>query len=177
MAEFEIARSSVEEFVEDGERCDDCVGRGARVVRPYIDGSGGIPAHLIGALIDAVGSAFLGAANAHSGTIEGRVAKALVDTDGGTVGIATYSGVRRLTVTEAERLQGFADGYTAVPFRGKPAADGNRYRAIGNSMAVPVIRWIGEQIVAAGTANGLLVKPDRPRARARRSSRRSPEGS
>ena len=56
------------------------------------------------------------------------------------------TGVRRLTVTECERLQGFPDGYTQVPHRGKPAADSPRYRAIGNSMAVPVMRWIGERI-------------------------------
>jgi DNA (cytosine-5)-methyltransferase 1 len=54
--------------------------------------------------------------------------------------------VRRLTPLEAERLQGFPDGYTQVPYRGKPAADGPRYRALGNSMAVPVMRWIGEWI-------------------------------
>jgi site-specific DNA-cytosine methylase len=54
--------------------------------------------------------------------------------------------VRRLTPKEAERLQGFPDGYTLVPYRGKPAADGNRYKALGNSMAVPVMRWIGERI-------------------------------
>ena len=54
--------------------------------------------------------------------------------------------VRRLTPRECERLQGFPDGYTDVPYRGKPAADGPRYRALGNSMAVPVMRWIGERI-------------------------------
>lgn len=54
--------------------------------------------------------------------------------------------VRRLTPRECERLQGFPDDYTLVPFRGKPAADGPRYRALGNSMAVPVMRWIGERI-------------------------------
>lgn len=51
--------------------------------------------------------------------------------------------VRRLTPRERERLQGFPDDYTAITFRGKPAADGPRYKAIGNSMAVPVIEWIG----------------------------------
>ncbi len=56
--------------------------------------------------------------------------------------------VRRLTPMECERLQGFPDGWTAIPFRGKPAADGPRYKAIGNSMAVPVMRWIGERIKA-----------------------------
>lgn len=61
-------------------------------------------------------------------------------------GIAAAMQVRRLTPTECERLQGFPDGYTNVPHRGKPAADGNRYKALGNSWAVPVVRWIGERI-------------------------------
>jgi DNA (cytosine-5)-methyltransferase 1 len=56
------------------------------------------------------------------------------------------SQVRRLTPRECERLQGFPDDYTLVEFRGKPAADGPRYKALGNSMAVPVMRWIGERI-------------------------------
>lgn len=54
--------------------------------------------------------------------------------------------VRRLTPRECERLQGFPDDYTAITYRGKPAADGPRYKALGNSMAVPVMRWIGERI-------------------------------
>ena len=54
--------------------------------------------------------------------------------------------VRRLTPRECERLQGFKDDYTLIPYRGKLAADGPRYRAIGNSMAVPVMRWIGRRI-------------------------------
>jgi DNA (cytosine-5)-methyltransferase 1 len=56
--------------------------------------------------------------------------------------------VRRLTPRECERLQGFPDGYTLVDYRGKLAADGPRYRALGNSMAVPVMRWIGQRIAA-----------------------------
>ena len=56
--------------------------------------------------------------------------------------------VRRLTPRECERLQGFPDDYTLVEYRGKPAADGPRYRALGNSMAVPVMRWIGQRIAA-----------------------------
>ena len=58
-------------------------------------------------------------------------------------------GVRRLTPTECERLQGFPDGFTQIPYRNKPAdkcPDGPRYKALGNSMAVPVMRWIGERI-------------------------------
>ncbi len=55
--------------------------------------------------------------------------------------------VRRLTPVECERLQGFPDGYTDVPFRGKPhAPDSRRYKALGNSMATPVMRWIGKRI-------------------------------
>jgi DNA (cytosine-5)-methyltransferase 1 len=54
--------------------------------------------------------------------------------------------VRRLTPTECERLQGFPDNYTQVPHRKKPAADGPRYKALGNSMAVNVMQWIGERI-------------------------------
>lgn len=57
--------------------------------------------------------------------------------------------VRRLTPVECERLQGFPDGYTAIPWRNKPASecpDGPRYKALGNSWAVPVVRWIGERI-------------------------------
>jgi len=66
--------------------------------------------------------------------------------------IAQDSCVRRLTPRECERLQGFSDDYTLIPWRGKPAEscpDGPRYRALGNSMAVPVMRWIGQQIDAA----------------------------
>ena len=54
--------------------------------------------------------------------------------------------VRRLTPTECERLQGFPDGYTDIKPKGKPTADGPRYKALGNSMAVPVMAWIGMRI-------------------------------
>ena len=57
--------------------------------------------------------------------------------------------IRGLTPREAERLQGFPDDWTKVPYRGKPAdkcPDTPRYKAIGNSMAVPVIQWLGERI-------------------------------
>lgn len=60
--------------------------------------------------------------------------------------------VRRLTPLECERLQGFPDGHTLIAWKGKPAdecPDGPRYKAIGNSMAVPVMRWLGERIEAA----------------------------
>jgi DNA (cytosine-5)-methyltransferase 1 len=54
--------------------------------------------------------------------------------------------VRRLTPLECERLMGFPDGYSAIPFRGKPAADGPRYRALGNSMVVNELAWLGRRI-------------------------------
>jgi len=56
--------------------------------------------------------------------------------------------VRRLTPVECARLQGFPDDYLDIIFRGKPAADGNKYKALGNSWAVPCARYIGERIVA-----------------------------
>jgi DNA (cytosine-5)-methyltransferase 1 len=62
--------------------------------------------------------------------------------------------VRRLTPIEAEFLQGFPRGYTLSPYRGKPAADGPRYRAIGNSMAVDVMRWIGRRIQMVDSIRG-----------------------
>lgn len=65
--------------------------------------------------------------------------------------------VRRLTPTECERLQGFPDGWTKVPFRKKPAEDcpdGPRYKALGNSMCVNVMRWIGMRIQLAEERDG-----------------------
>jgi len=64
-----------------------------------------------------------------------------LDTDGHTT-----MQVRRLTPRECEKLQGFSPDYTLIPYRGKPAADGPRYKALGNSMAVPVMAWIGRRI-------------------------------
>ncbi len=66
--------------------------------------------------------------------------------------------VRRLTPIECERLQGFPDNHTLIGWRGKDAVecpDGPRYKAIGNSMAVPVMRWIGERIAASLPAEKL----------------------
>jgi DNA (cytosine-5)-methyltransferase 1 len=68
---------------------------------------------------------------------------------GGQVAVSHLAGVRRITPTEAERLQGFPDDWTKIPWRGRPTEDcpdGPRYKAVGNSMAVPVIRWLGERI-------------------------------
>ena len=70
--------------------------------------------------------------------------------------VSSSCSVRRLTPRECERLQGFPDDWTLIPYRGKPAGecpDTPRYKALGNSMAVPVMRWIGEMIEKA--RNGL----------------------
>lgn len=72
-----------------------------------------------------------------------------LDTDGHSVGVVASMSVRRLTPTECERLQGFHDNHTRIPWKGKPAdqcPDGPRYKALGNSMAVNVMRWIGMRI-------------------------------
>lgn len=66
--------------------------------------------------------------------------------------VQSGSAVRRLTPAECERLQGFPDSHTQIPWRKKPAdecPDGPRYKAIGNSKAVPVVRWIGKRLLAA----------------------------
>jgi DNA (cytosine-5)-methyltransferase 1 len=73
-----------------------------------------------------------------------------------TPAVCTGWRVRRLTPTECERLQGFADGYTAVPYRGGMAADGPRYKALGNSMACNVMRWIGRRIEAVAARSQAL---------------------
>ena len=66
--------------------------------------------------------------------------------DGSQHAVATHMAVRRLTPRECARLQGFSDDYCAITYKGKPAADGPQYRAFGNSMAVPCMKWIGERI-------------------------------
>ena len=90
-------------------------------------------------------------------------ANALLMPNGGRAGMGVGAigwgmQVRRLTPIECERLQGFPDNHTLIGWRGKDAdecPDGPRYKAIGNSMAVPVMRWIGERIAAALPAEKL----------------------
>jgi DNA (cytosine-5)-methyltransferase 1 len=66
--------------------------------------------------------------------------------------------VRRLTPRECERLQGFPDDYTAIEYRKKPSTDGPRYKALGNSMAVPVMAWIGKRIAEVEATDGTHTK-------------------
>lgn len=90
------------------------------------------------------------AAGAHAPTVAFQT-PALNGSDAGETSdmrpcVATATAVRRLTPKECARLQGFPDDYLDIHFRGKPAADGPKYKALGNSMAVPVIHWIGERL-------------------------------
>lgn len=73
---------------------------------------------------------------------------------GGQIAVQQGWAVRRLTPTECERLQGFPDGYTNIPWRGRPdSPDGPRYKSLGNSWAVPKFRWLGKRIESLMPAN------------------------
>ena len=105
--------------------------------------------HAIGANENATAAV---AVDTYNHTVTGDYTGSLTTTGGPPLsgpGILQAMQVRRLTPRECERLQGFPDDYTAIPWRGKPASecpDGPRYKALGNSWAVPVVRWIGERI-------------------------------
>jgi DNA (cytosine-5)-methyltransferase 1 len=81
------------------------------------------------------------------------------NTGDGAPCVATAAAVRRLTPRECERLQGFPDDHTLIPWRGKTAPDGPRYKALGNSMAVPVMRWIGQRIAHLESTNPTPTTP------------------
>lgn len=107
----------------------------------------------------AVALSFRGRDGGVSAEIGGDTNPALRASQGGgdKAFVLMHTGVRRLTPREWERLQGFPDDATLIIWRGKAAPDGPRYRALGNSMPVPMIRWLGERISAAlddGEANG-----------------------
>jgi site-specific DNA-cytosine methylase len=76
--------------------------------------------------------------------------------------VAQAMTVRRLTPRECERLQGFPDDWTLIPYRGKPAdqcPDGPRYKALGNSMACNCMAWIGERIAAVHSRHDQRAAP------------------
>jgi len=118
-------------------------------------GDGGIPQSVVAYALDSDASNSMKSSNPDSGCREVDVSRCLDTTtpdpsknQGGNAIVSTMQ-VRRLTPKECERLQGFPDDYTKIPYRKKDAADcpdGPRYKALGNSMAVPVMRWIGERI-------------------------------
>lgn len=89
--------------------------------------------------------------NARQHPIHGSAAGPLGASDNGNR-LLIGSAVRRLTPRECERLQGFPDDYTLIPWRKGVAPDGPRYKALGNSMAVPVMGWIGQRIAAVEAA-------------------------
>jgi DNA (cytosine-5)-methyltransferase 1 len=106
--------------------------------------------------LDSLASNSMKSANPASGCNLVDVSKALDTSRGldpscnqGGMAIQQQMAVRRLTPVECERLQGFPDNYTDIKAKGKPTPDGPRYKALGNSWAVPVVRWIGERIARA----------------------------
>lgn len=78
----------------------------------------------------------------------------LLDGEGNPASAVQLDNSRYLTPRECERLQGFPDDYSLVNYKGKPATDTARYKALGNSMAVPVVRWIGERMDKSGSCEG-----------------------
>ena len=91
--------------------------------------------------------------DAYNQSVTGQLSKTMAArSDQDTASCLSYGkSIRRLTVIECERLQGFSDNFTKIPYRGKTAdkcPDGPRYKALGNSMAVPCMKWIGERIQA-----------------------------
>lgn len=115
-------------------------------VSPTLRAGGHGESHANAGVMPAVAFDALAAGN--TGLAIGEVSGALHGggKQGGRAAVATPWAVRRLTPVECERLQGFPDSYTQVPYRGKPAADGPRYKALGNSMAVNAMEWIGARI-------------------------------
>ena len=119
-------------------------------------GEAGDPSHTITSacvhgVAQPVTAAFKGGQGSGAGGIgySEHVAPTLSSSDGGnrTPTLLQHMAVRRLTPTECERLQGFPDDHTNIPWRKKPESpDGPRYKALGNSMAVPVMHWIGKRI-------------------------------
>ena len=102
--------------------------------------------------VQATAFALRGRAGGAMPEVEGDQVGALRAASGGSSrSYVASSAVRRLTPVECERLQGFPDDYTQIPWRKKPAdecPDGPRYKSLGNSMAVPVMSWIGQRIAA-----------------------------
>jgi DNA (cytosine-5)-methyltransferase 1 len=112
-------------------------------------GDGGYPAHSVVYSFDSLASNSMKSKNPLSGCRQVELSKTIDTTypcpskNQGGIGIMQSMAVRRLTPVECERLQGFPDNYTNIK---ENCPDGPRYKAMGNSMAVPVMRWIGERI-------------------------------
>jgi len=140
---------------EGADASEDGTGRGNPIVAKTValrGRDGGATAELGGEVATALRASGGGGDKAH---VMVNYAEELYGTlsasEGGTLTqvlpVVTQSAVRRLTPVECERLQGFPENYTNIPWRGKPhSPDGPRYKALGNSWAVPKFTWIGERI-------------------------------
>jgi DNA (cytosine-5)-methyltransferase 1 len=143
----------------------DAIGRTGDAITPSLDAAGvsRIRQPGIGVIDDGTSYNLMASGQPHAVTVAirgrdggataelgGEVATALrASQGGGDKPHVLTSAVRRLTPTECERLQGFPDGYTDIPWRGKPTSpDGPRYKALGNSWAVPKFAWLGKRIAA-----------------------------
>jgi DNA (cytosine-5)-methyltransferase 1 len=109
--------------------------------------------HAVAYAFDSLSSNSMKSSNPNSGCREVDLAKTIDTFDPnpsknqGGIGVMQSMAVRRLTPTECERLQGFPDGYTNIPWRkAAESPDGPRYKALGNSWAVPVVAWLGQRI-------------------------------
>jgi DNA (cytosine-5)-methyltransferase 1 len=109
--------------------------------------------HAVAYAFDSLSSNSMKSSNPNSGCREVDLAKTIDTFDPnpsknqGGIGVMQSMAVRRLTPTECERLQGFPDNYTNIPWRkAAESPDGPRYKALGNSWAVPVVAWLGQRI-------------------------------
>lgn len=133
------------------------MGFGAGDIAPTMRAMGSAKSHANAGGQLAVAISLRGREGGGMAEISGDLCPALRASQGGgdKPHVLTASTVRRLMPVECERLQGFPDHYTAIPWRGKPAdqcPDGPRYKALGNSMPVPVMRFLGERILQYGGA-------------------------
>lgn len=150
---------------ESADASEDGTGRGTPIVAQTVSirgRDGGAIAELGGEVATALRASQGGGDKPHVLAFDARQSDVLVHGDKtgpldcGTPGPAALvsSAVRRLTPVECERLQGFPDGYTDIPWRGKAnSPDGPRYKALGNSWAVPKFVWLGQRIQKLMPAN------------------------
>jgi DNA (cytosine-5)-methyltransferase 1 len=146
--------------IETGETMSSLVARGPHAVAQPIGINGNIAGTIDANYFKGCGSANFGerdvvaqpiAVDTYNYTTNNHTTQTIrSQSDTEHIGAVMHSmAIRRLTPKECERLQGFPDDWTKIPYRNKPAdqcPDGPRYKACGNSMAVPVMRWIGQRI-------------------------------
>lgn len=118
---------------------------------PTLRAGGHSGSHANAGVMPAVALALRGREGGGTAELGDEVGNALRASGGGgdKAHVFAAMAVRRLTPEECESLMGMPRGYTAIPYRGKPAADGPRYKSLGNSWAVPVARWVGMRVMEA----------------------------